>query len=336
MIKEAIEKLVDNEDLTYEEAMASMDDIMSGDTPEALISAYLVALRMKGETVDEISGSAMGMKNRGKKLEHNMQVLEMVGTGGDKANAFNISTTSAFVAAAAGCRVAKHGNRGVSSKSGAADVLEALGANINLEPDQSRELLEKVGFCFLFAQKYHESMKYVAPVRAKLGIRTIFNILGPLTNPASATMGVIGVYDKSLVDVVAKVLIKLGMKKGMVVYGLDVLDEITPCDKTEVCEFKGNTMKHYRIDPAEYGISLSEKSDLKGGDAKENAIILKDILSGMTGPKRDAVVLNAGAEIYVAKDELTFKEAMEAAKNAIDSKAALNKMQEYVSMSNSF
>lgn len=234
MIKEAINKLVNGEDLSYETVETVMDEIMSGETPNELISSYLVALRMKGETIDEISGSAMGMRNNGIKLEHNMDVLEIVGTGGDEAFTFNISTTSAIVAAAAGCKVAKHGNRSVSSKSGAADVLEALGVDITIKPDQSKELLDKIGICFLFAQKYHSSMRFVGPVRKQLGIRTIFNILGPLTNPADANMEILGVYDEALVEPLAEVLIKLGVKKGMVVFGQDVMDEITLSAKTTV------------------------------------------------------------------------------------------------------
>lgn len=264
MIKEAIEKLVNKQDLTFDEAKEVMNEIMSGETPDILISAYLVALRMKGETIEEISGSARGMRDNGTKLLHDMDVIEIVGTGGDKANTFNISTTSAFVAAAAGCKVAKHGNRGVSSKSGAADVLEALGANITVEPEKSKELLDKVGFCFLFAQKYHPAMRFVGPVRGALGLRTIFNVLGPLTNPAGASMEIIGVYEEELVEPIAKVLLNLGVKKGMVVFGQDTMDEITPSTKTTVCEIRNGETKSYEINPEDYGISICKKSDLEG------------------------------------------------------------------------
>lgn len=336
MIKEAIGKLVEGQDLTYEEVMTVMDEIMSGETSPTLIGAYLVALRMKGETIDEISGSAMGMRNNGVKLEHDMDVLEIVGTGGDKANTFNISTTSAFVASAAGCKIAKHGNRGVSSKSGAADVLEALGAKITIEPKESQEMLEKIGMCFLFAQKYHTSMKYVGPVRGELGIRTVFNILGPLTNPAGATMDIIGVYEEELVEPIAQVLIKLGVKKGMVVFGQDTMDEITPSAKTTVCEIRDGQTKTYEINPEDYGISICQKSDLEGGDATVNAQITKDILSGMKGPKRDAVLMNAGACIYITRDDVTYKEAIEIAKETIDSGKALEQLNRFVEMSNSF
>mgnify|MGYP002530200414 FL=1 len=335
MIKEAIEKLVNKQDLTFNEAKKVMNEIMSGETPDTLISAYLVTLRMKGETIEEISGSAKGMRDNGTKLSHDMEVLEIVGTGGDKANTFNISTTSAFVAAAAGCKVAKHGNRGVSSKSGAADVLEALGANITIEPEKSKELLDKVGFCFLFAQKYHPAMRFVGPVRGALGLRTIFNVLGPLTNPAGASMDIIGVYEEELVEPVAQVLMNLGVKKGMVVFGQDIMDEITPSTKTTVCEIRNGETKSYEINPEEYGISICKKSDLEGGDGTENAQITKDILSGkLQGPKRDAVLLNAAACIYVQNDHLTYEEAINIARETIDSGKAYEKWQAYIEESN--
>lgn len=331
MIKEAIQKIVEGQDLTFDEAKDVMNEIMSGETSEALISAYLVTLRMKGETIDEISGSAQGMRDNGTKLEHDMDVLEIVGTGGDKANTFNISTTSAFVAAAAGCKVAKHGNRGVSSKSGVADVLEALGADITISPEKSREILDKVGFCFLFAQKYHSAMRFVGPVRGALGIRTVFNILGPLTNPADAKSNIIGVYDEALVEPIAQVLIKLGVKKGMVVYGEDTMDEITPSAKTMVCEIKDGKTKMFEINPEEYGISICNKEDLQGGDGVKNAQITKDILSGkLQGPKRDAVLLNAGACIYIDRGDISYAEAIDVARDMIDSGAAINKLEEYI------
>lgn len=335
MIKEAIEKLVNKQDLTFDEAKEVMNEIMSGETPDTLISAYLVALRMKGETIEEISGSARGMRDNGTKLLHDMDVLEIVGTGGDKANTFNISTTSAFVAAAAGCKVAKHGNRGVSSKSGAADVLEALGANITVATEKSKELLDKVGFCFLFAQKYHPAMRFVGPVRGEFRLRTIFNVLGPLTNPAGASMEIIGVYEEELVEPIAKVLLNLGVKKGMVVFGQDTMDEITPSAKTTVCEIRNGETKSYEINPEEYGISICKKSDLEGGDGTENAQVTKDILSGkLQGPKRDAVLLNAGACIYVQNDDLTYEEAINIARETIDSGKAKEKLQDYIEESN--
>lgn len=336
MIKEAINKLVNGEDLSYETVEKVMNEIMSGETPNELISSYLVALRMKGETIDEISGSAMGMRNNGIKLEHNMDVLEIVGTGGDEAFTFNISTTSAIVAAAAGCKVAKHGNRSVSSKSGAADVLEALGVNTTIEPEQSKELLDKIGICFLFAQKYHSSMRFVGPVRKQLGIRTIFNILGPLTNPADANMEILGVYDEALVEPLAEVLIKLGVKKGMVVFGQDVMDEITLSAKTTVCEIRNGKTKKYEINPEDYGFKICSKDDLVGGDAVKNAEITREILNGKKGPKTDAVLLNAGACIYMTRDDVTYKEAINIARETIKSGKAKEKLEQFIEMSNSF
>lgn len=336
MIKEAIGKLVENQDLTYNEAKEAMNEIMSGSVSQVLTASYLTALRMKGETIEEISASAQAMRDHGTKLESDMEVLEIVGTGGDKAMTFNLSTTSAIVAAAAGCKVAKHGNRCVSSKSGAADVLEALGVKIDLEPKQSRQLLEEVGMCFLFAQKYHTSMKYVAPVRKELGIRTIFNVLGPLTNPAGASMNIIGVYDEKLVEPIAQVLIKLGVKKGMVVYGQDVMDEITLSAKTTVCEIREGKAKTYEINPEDYGFTLCKKADLAGGDAEKNAQITKEILDGAKGPKRDAVLLNAGACIYINREDVTYAQAIDIAKEIIDSKAAKKTLEDLIEKSNSF
>ena len=335
MINEAVKKLVENENLTSEEAKECMNEIMSGEVSDALISAYLVALRMKGETIDEILGSAQGMRDNGKKLEHTIDLLEIVGTGGDRAGTFNVSTTSAFVAAGAGCSVAKHGNRGVSSKSGAADVLEALGADITIEPEKAKEVLRDSGFTFLFAQKYHPAMKYVGPVRGQLGVRTIFNILGPLTNPASANKNVIGVYDESLVDPIAKVLMQLGVDRGMVVFGHDVMDEISASAKTTVCEIREKKVVRYELDPRDYGFELCTKADLQGGDGEENAKITRDILSGkITGPKLNAVLLNAAAAIYCYTDEVTYEESIDIARNAIDKGYALQALDKYIEATN--
>ncbi|MGN0384102.1 MAG: anthranilate phosphoribosyltransferase [Eubacterium sp.] len=334
MINKAIEKLVENKDLTFEEAKICIEEIMSGNTSQMFIASYLTALRMKGETIDEISGSAAGMRQKAVKLEHNMDLLEIVGTGGDKANSFNISTTSALVIAAAGYPVAKHGNRGVSSKSGAADVLEALGVKITLEPERSAEILKEIGICFLFAQKYHTAMKYVAPVRKELGIRTVFNILGPLTNPAGANMNVIGVYSEDLVRPIAEVLMKLGVKKGMVIYGQDMLDEISLSAKTTVCEFGKGKTKTYVLNPEDYGFTLCSKDDLVGGNPDENARITREILSGSKGPKRDVVILNAAAGIYVASENLTYEQAIELAKETIDSGKAMEKLEQFIELSN--
>ena len=331
MINEAIKKLVENENLTSEEAKQCMNEIMSGEVSDALISAYLIALRMKGETIDEILGSAQGMRENGKKLEHSIDLLEIVGTGGDSAGTFNVSTTSAFVAAGAGCMVAKHGNRGVSSKSGAADVLESLGADITIEPEKAKEVLAESGFTFLFAQKYHPAMKYVGPVRGQLGVRTIFNILGPLTNPASANKNVIGVYDENLVDPIAKVLMQLGVNRGMVVFGQDTMDEISASAKTTVCEIREKKVVRYELDPRDYGFELCAKEDLQGGDGEENAQITRDILEGkITGPKLNAVLLNAAAAIYCYTDEVTYEESIDIARNAINKGYAIQALDKYV------
>ncbi len=334
MIKEAIAKLANREDLSETMVEDVMNEIMSGETSPTLISAYLMGLRTKGETIEEISGSARGMRNNGMKLEHDMDVLEIVGTGGDEAFTFNISTTAAIVASAAGCKVAKHGNRSVSSKSGAADVLESLGIDITIEPEKSKKLLEEIGICFLFAQKYHTSMRFVGPVRAELGIRTIFNILGPLTNPAGANMEILGVYSEDLVEPLAKVLVNLGVKKGMVVYGQDVMDEITLSAKTTVCEIRNGEIKKYELNPEDYGFKMCTKEDLVGGDAKVNAQITKDILNGEKGPKRDTVILNAAACIYVYRDDVTFEDAIKIATETIDSKKATKQLEAFIKMSN--
>ena len=334
MIKEAIIKLSSKENLSYDMAEKVMDEIMSGNATELQIGAYLVALSMKGETIEEITASAKGMRNHAVKLLHDLDVLEIVGTGGDKSNSFNISTTAAIVLAAANIPVAKHGNRAASSKCGAADVLEALGVNINISSDKSKELLEKIGICFLFAQKYHLAMKYVAPVRKELAIRTIFNILGPLSNPAGANMQLMGVYDESLVEPLAEVLVRLGVKKAMVVYGKDGLDEISLSDKTKVCEIRNGWFKTYTINPEDYGFTLCQKSALTGGTPQENAKITLDILNGKKGPKYDAVVLNSAAALYIAKDNITLQDAISKIKYVIDSGLALNKLNEFIKLSN--
>lgn len=334
MIKEAISTLMNNENLSYDTAYTVMDEIMSGNVTDIEISSYLTALSMKGETVDEIAGSAASMRKHAVTISPEGDVLEIVGTGGDKSNSFNISTTSALVLAAAGIPVAKHGNRAASSKSGAADVLEALGVNITISPEQSKEILDKAGICFLFAQKYHSAMKYVAPVRKTLGIRTIFNILGPLANPANATFQVMGVYDEALVEPLSDVLSKLGVKKGMTVYGTDCLDEISMSAPTKVCEFRNGEKKIYTINPANYGFTLCSKDELIGGTAEENAKITLDILNGVKGPKRDAVVLNSAAGIYIARDDVSLKEAITIAEETIDSGKALAKLNEFIALSN--
>lgn len=333
MIKEAIIELTNKKDLSYDVAAAVMDEIMSGDASELQIGAYLVALSMKGETIDEIVASAQGMRRHAVKLLSDRDVLEIVGTGGDKSNSFNISTTSALVLAAAGVPVAKHGNRAASSKCGAADVLEALGVNIAIPPEKSREILEEIGICFLFAQKYHLAMKYVAPVRKALAVRTIFNILGPLSNPAGANMQLMGVYEEALVEPMAEVLLRLGVKSGMVVFGTDGLDEISISAPTKVCEIKNGWFRTFTIDPTDYGFGLADKNELTGGTPAENAAITLGILNGEKGAKRDAVVLNSAAALSIARD-LTIGDAIAEAERIIDSGAALSKLNDFIRLSN--
>ncbi len=334
MIKEAIHKVFKKENLTYKEAETVMNEIMEGEASAVQMSSYLTALSMKGETVEEITASAAGMRAHCVRLLHDMDVLEIVGTGGDGANSFNISTTSSLVISAAGVPVAKHGNRAASSKCGAADVLEALGVNITIAPEKSRKLLEKIGICFLFAQNYHIAMKYVAPVRKELGIRTIFNILGPLANPAGANMELMGVYDESLVEPLAHVLANLGVKRALVVYGTDGLDEISLSAPTKVCEVKDGTFTSYEITPEQFGLTRCQKEDLVGGTPAENAQITRDILAGKPGPKRDAVLMNAGAALYMAGKTDSIQAGIDLAKEIIDSGKAAAQLEKFVELSN--
>ena len=335
MIKEAIIKLSKKQDLAYAEAEAVMDEIMSGQATPVQMSAYLTALALKGETIDEITASAAGMRAHCIKLLHNLDVLEIVGTGGDGSNSFNISTTSSLVIAAGGVPVAKHGNRAASSKSGAADVLEALGVKITLTPERSAEILKKINICFLFAQNYHIAMKYVAPIRKELGIRTVFNILGPLSNPAGANMELMGVYDQSLVEPLAQVMANLGVDRGMVVYGQDSLDEISMCAPTSVCEIRDGKFTSYEITPEQFGYERCEKGALTGGTPAENAEITKAILKGEEkGPKRQAVCLNAGAALYIAGKAASIEEGVKLAESLIDSGTALKKLGEFVEETN--
>lgn len=334
MIKEAIYKLVNNEDLTYEMAEAVMDEIMSGEASQIHMGAYLTALRMKGETIEEITASAAGMRKHGTKLLHDMDVLEIVGTGGDEANTFNISTTAGFVISAAGIPVAKHGNRSVSSKCGAADVLEALGVKITISPARSAEILKEIGLCFMFAQMYHSAMKFVAPVRKELGIRTIFNILGPLANPAGANYELMGVYDEALVEPLAEVLLRLGVKRAIVVHGQDGLDEVTLSAPTVCCEVRDGKTRSFVITPEELGLKRCAKEELVGGEPQENAAITRAILDGEKGAKRDAVVLNAAASIYMVRDDVTLKEAVKIAEELIDSGKAKAQLEKFIELSN--
>ena len=335
MIKEAIIKLSKKQDLAYAEAEAVMDEIMSGQATPVQMSAYLTALSLKGETIDEITASAAGMRAHCIKLLHNLDVLEIVGTGGDGSNSFNISTTSSLVIAAGGVPVAKHGNRAASSKSGAADVLEVLGVKITLTPERSAEILKKINICFLFAQNYHIAMKYVAPIRKELGICTVFNILGPLSNPAGANMELMGVYDQSLVEPLAQVMANLGVDRGMVVYGQDSLDEISMCAPTSVCEIKDGKFTSYEITPEQLGYTRCEKGALTGGTPAENAEITKAILKGEEkGAKRQAVCLNAGAALYIAGKADSVEAGVKLAESLIDSGAALKKLEEFVEETN--
>lgn len=337
MIKEAILKLSKKENLNYEEAKEVMNEIMSGKATAVQMSSYLTALSMKGETIEEITGSAAGMRANCIKLLHNMEVLEIVGTGGDNSNSFNISTASAIVIAAGGVAVAKHGNRAASSKCGAADVLEELGININISPEKSREILSKINICFLFAQNYNIAMKYVAPVRKELGIRTVFNILGPLSNPAGANIELMGVYDESLIEPLAKVMQNLGVKRGMVVYGTDKIDEISMSSETKVCEILDKeNLKSYTISPKDFGYDFCDKKELEGGSVKENAEIIRNIFNLKdNGAKRKAVCMNAGAGFYIAKKVKNIKEGIQMAENLIDEKKAFEKLEDFIKESNS-
>ena len=335
MIGEAIIKLTKKQDIGYEMSRDVMNEIMNGEATDVQKSAYLVALSMKGENIEEITGAAEAMRSHALPVEHGMEVLEIVGTGGDGSNSFNISTTAALIIASAGVPVAKHGNRAASSRSGAADCLEALGVNISLEPEDAARLLREAGICFLFAQKYHTAMKYVGPIRKELGIRTIFNILGPLANPAKATLQIMGVYDESMLEPMARVLSNLGVRKGMVVYGQEKLDEISICGPTSVCCFKDGQFKMDTITPEAVGLKRGAEGDLLGGTPQENAAITKAILEGKErGAKRDAAVINAAAALFVAGKAGSMKDAVKLAEEVIDSGRTLAKLQQFVELSN--
>ena len=334
MIKEAIIALSKKQDLDYKTAEAVMNEIMTGEATPVQMSAYLTALSLKGETTDEITASASGMRKHCVKLLHDVDALEIVGTGGDHSNTFNISTTAAIITAAAGVPVAKHGNRSASSQCGAADVLEALGVNINMTPEKSAELLKKIGICFLFAQNYHIAMKYVAPVRRELGIRTVFNILGPLTNPAGANMELMGVYEKELVEPLAKVLMNLGVKNALVVHGNDGLDEISMSAPTTLCEVKNGWLRTYEIAPEQFGFKRCGKSELTGGTPEENAAILRSVLSGEKSAKRDAAVLNSAAAMYISGKYDSIEDAVKVAEEIIDGGKAMKKLDEFIRRSN--
>lgn len=337
MIKEAIVKIVNKHDLSYDEAYSVMNEIMSGETTPTQNAAFLAALSTKSakaETTDEIAGCAAAMRDHATKVDTGMDIFEIVGTGGDNAHSFNISTTSALVCAAGGMKVAKHGNRAASSKCGTADCLEALGVNINQSHDRCKQLLKEVGMCFFFAQKYHTSMKYVGPIRKELGFRTVFNILGPLTNPGSPKMQLLGVYDEYLAEPLAQVLINLGVRRGMVVYGQDKLDEISMSAPTSVCEFKDGWFKSYTITPEEFGFERCTKEDLLGGTPEENAEITRAILRGEKGHKRNAVLMNAGAALYIGGKAESISDGIAIASQIIDSGKATETLNAFIEVSN--
>ncbi|WP_251423298.1 anthranilate phosphoribosyltransferase [Veillonella agrestimuris] len=330
MIEEALYRITHHQDLSYDLAKSTMNQIMSGEVDAVPMAGFLCALATKGPTVEEITAFATVMREKAGSVPHDKPVVEIVGTGGDEANTFNISTTSGFVVAAAGVPVAKHGNRSVSSKCGAADLMEALGAKLELDGAQNHNVLNNANMCFMFAPVYHQAMKYAAPVRKALGIRTVFNILGPLANPAGATVELMGVYDKALVEPLARVLSNLGVKRGAVVHGFDGLDEITATNKTYVCEINNGQFTSYEFDPKDYGFDYARKEELEGGDAVLNAEITRRVLNGEEGGKRTAILLNAGMAIYLAKDGISIQEGIAIAKDMIDSGKALEVLERFV------
>ena len=337
MIKEAIVKIVSKGDLTDEEAYTVMNEIMSGETTATQNAAFLAALSTKSaraETTDEIAGCAAAMRAHATKVEAGDDLFEIVGTGGDNAHSFNISTTSALVAAAGGMKVAKHGNRAASSQCGTADCLEALGVNIDQSPEKCVELLREVGMCFFFAQKYHSSMKYVGAIRRELGFRTVFNILGPLTNPGTPTMQLLGVYDDYLVEPLAQVLVNLGIRRGMVVYGTDKLDEISVSAPTKICEIRDGWFKTYIVTPEQFGLKRCAKEALEGGTPEENAEITRRILKGEKGSRRDAVLMNAGAALYIGGKADSMEDGIRLAAKLIDSGKAYEKLEQFIEVSN--
>ena len=334
MIKQAIHRLLNRENLSFEMTRSVMDEIMSGKATNAQIASFITAMRMKGETIDEITACAVAMRKCGAKLKHSGDVLDIVGTGGDHANTFNISTVSSIVISAAGVPVAKHGNRSVSSKCGSADVLEALGVKIDIPVSKSERILEEIGICFMFATHYHPSMKYAAPVRKELGVRTIFNILGPLSSPANANYQLLGVYDENLVKPLARVLKNLGLKKAMVVHGHDGLDEITLTTSSTVCEVNNGNLNSFFLDPHQFGFEYCQPEDLIGGSPQENAEIARRILGGEKGPKRDIVILNSAVCLYMFYNNFTLRECVKIAEEVIDSGRAMEQLSKFIMLSN--
>jgi len=334
-LQRAIHELIEKRDLSAELMTDAMTEIMHGNASNAQMGAFLVALRLKGETVDEIAAAADLFRQKAEIIKAEGEILDIVGTGGDKSNSFNVSTITAIVVAAAGYSVAKHGNRSVSSKCGSADLLEALGVKIDVPVEKNQRIFDTIGLCFMFAPIYHSSMKNVAGVRRELGVRTIFNILGPLLNPAGAKLMLLGVYEKALVRPMAEVLQKLGVQRGMVVWGHDGLDEVTLCSKTDVCEINGREISCYEFNPAEQGFDICNSSDLTGGDPQQNAKIALDLLNGEKGPMRDMVVLNSALSLKIANPRLTIEEAKMVAEETIDGGKALQKLRELIKLSNS-
>ncbi len=334
MIQEAIYNLLKKENLSLEMTKSVMDEIMSGQATNAQIASFITAMRMKGESIDEITACAMIMRKHGTKLKHEGDVLEIVGTGGDEANTFNISTVSSLVISAAGIPVAKHGNRSVSSKCGSADVLEALGVKIDIPVEKSEKILKEIGICFMFANLYHSSMKYAAPVRKELGVRTIFNILGPLSSPAGANLQLLGVYDENLVEPLARVLANLGVKRAMVVHGHDGLDEVSLSTSSTVCEVNNGNLNSFFLDPHQFGFEYCKPEDLVGGDPTQNAEIARSILSGEKGPKRDIVLLNSAVCLYMSYNNITLRECVKMAADIIDSGKAMEQLNKFIKLSN--
>ena len=334
MIKQAIYDILAGNNLSLETTRRVMLQMMNGEATSAQMGAFLTAMRIKGETIEEITACAQVMREKSLRLTPKTDVLDIVGTGGDELFTFNISTVSSFVVAAGGVNVAKHGNRSVSSKCGSADMLEALGVNISLNAVQNEMVLSKTGMCFMLAQVYHSAMKHVAPVRKELGTRTIFNILGPLANPAGANLQLLGVYDESLVSPLANVLLNLGVKRAMVVRGHDGLDEITLTGTSTVCEVVNGNVSSYFITPEQFGLNRCKIEDLVGGNPDENAEIARRILSGEKGPKRDTVVLNSACCLYMAMNNITMRECVRLAEELIDNGSAMQKLEEFIKISN--
>lgn len=334
MIKEAIGKVVDGFDLTREEMIPCMNEIMTGVATQAQIGSFITALRLKGETVEEITGAAIVMREKATKIDISSDLIDTCGTGGSKTNTFNISTTVAFVVSGAGLKVAKHGNRGVSSICGSADVIKALGVNIDISPEKVKECIEKIGIGFLYAPLFHNAMKFAIGPRREIGIRTIFNILGPLTNPANATCQVLGVYEEGLTDKLANVLNNLGAKRAFVVHGMDTLDEITITGETKVSELKNKKVRGYYIKPQDFGMKKAELLDIKGGTVEENAAIVKKVIEGEKGPRQDVVLLNASAALIAGGMARDFKEGIEIARSSIESGKAKEKLEKLVEFTN--